>query len=51
MQKSTFDKDVDRIKELLKLGLSVRKITKLLGYTNHIALNTYVKKRSRREPR
>jgi len=33
-----FDKDVDRVIELLKLGLSVRKITKLLGYTNHIAL-------------
>jgi len=45
IQKSKFDKDGDRIKELLKLGLSVRKITKLLGYTNHIALNTYINKR------
>src|SRR5712692_41079 len=49
IQKSKFDKDVERIKELLKLGLSVRKITKLLGYTNHIALNTYINKRNIRE--
>lgn len=46
IQKSKFDKDAERIAELLKLGLSVRKITKLLGYTNHIALNTYVNKRN-----
>lgn len=45
IQKSKFDKDAERITELLQLGLSVRKITKLLGYTNHIALNTYVNKR------
>lgn len=45
IQKSKFDKDAERIKELLGLGLSVRKITKLLGYTNHLSLNTYVKKR------
>lgn len=49
IQKSKFDKDVDRIKELLKLGLSVRKITKLLGYTNHITLNTYINKRNIQE--
>lgn len=49
IQRSKFDKDIERIKELLKLGLSVRKITNLLGYTNHIALNTYVKKRKLRE--
>ncbi len=49
IQKSKFDKDLERIKELLKLGLSVRKITNLLGYTNHIALNTYVSKRKLRE--
>jgi len=48
IQKSKFDKDVERIKELLKLGLSVRKITGLLGYTNHIALNTYINKRKLR---
>jgi|SRR5450756_6003 DNA invertase Pin-like site-specific DNA recombinase len=49
IQKSKFDKDVERIKELLKLGLSVRKITNLLGYTNHIALNTYINKRKLRQ--
>ncbi|MBU0478044.1 recombinase family protein [bacterium] len=49
IQKSKFDKDIDRIKELLKLGLSVRKIAKLLGYNNHISLNTYVNKRKIRE--
>ncbi len=41
-----FDKDREKIKELLELGLSVRKITKLLGYINHVALNTYIKKES-----
>ncbi len=45
IQKSKFDKDVDKIKELLNYGLSVRKTAKVLGYTNHIALNTYIKKR------
>jgi DNA invertase Pin-like site-specific DNA recombinase len=45
IQKSKFDQDVDRIKELLDLGLSVRKIAKLLGYTNHVGLNMYVKRR------
>jgi len=45
IQGSQFDKDRERIKELLGLGLSVRKITKLPGYTNHLSLNTYVRKR------
>lgn len=45
IQKSKFDKDVIKIKELLALGLSVRKIAIFLGYTNHIGLNTYIKKR------
>jgi DNA invertase Pin-like site-specific DNA recombinase len=45
IQASKFDKDRERIEELLGLGLSVRKIAKLLGYNNHIGLNTYVKKR------
>jgi len=49
IQKSKFDTDVQRIKELLKLGLSVRKIAKLLGCTNHLALNTYINKRKLRE--
>ena len=45
IQKSKFDKDVEKIKELLGYELSVRKIAKVLGYTSHIALNTYIKKR------
>ena len=45
IQKSKFDNDLDKIKELLNLGLSVRKIAIFLGYTNHIGLNTYIKKR------
>jgi len=49
IQKSKFDKDVERIKELLGIGLSVRKISRVLGYSNHIGLNTYVKKRSLKE--
>ncbi|WP_419421642.1 recombinase family protein (plasmid) [Legionella sp. D16C41] len=49
IQKSKFDKDVDKIRELLKLGLSVRKIASYLGYSNHIGLNMYVKKRNLRQ--
>jgi DNA invertase Pin-like site-specific DNA recombinase len=49
VQASKFDKDRERIEELLGLGLSVRKIAKILGYSNHIGLNTYVKKRGIRE--
>jgi DNA invertase Pin-like site-specific DNA recombinase len=49
IQKSKFDGDLPRIKECLAMGLSVRKIAKLLGYSNHLALNTYVKKRNLRE--
>jgi DNA invertase Pin-like site-specific DNA recombinase len=45
IQKSKFDKDAERIKELLGYGLSMRKMAKVLGYTNHIALNTYINKR------
>jgi DNA invertase Pin-like site-specific DNA recombinase len=46
LQASKFDRDRPRIEELLQLGLSVRKIAKLLGYTNHIGLNTYLKRRN-----
>ena len=46
LQKSKFDKDIEKIKELLGYGLSIRKMAKVLGYTSHIALNTYIKKRS-----
>jgi DNA invertase Pin-like site-specific DNA recombinase len=49
IQKSKFDTDAERIKDLLKLELSVRKIAKLLGYTNHLALNTYINKRKLRK--
>jgi len=45
IQNSKFDAHVDQIKELLELGLSVRKISKVLGYSSHIALNTYINKR------
>ena len=45
IQKSKFDKDIERIEELLGLELSVRKIAKVLGYPNHISLNTYIRKR------
>ncbi|MBW8310019.1 MAG: recombinase family protein [Candidatus Paracaedibacteraceae bacterium] len=48
IQKSKFDKDIERINELLSYGLSTRKIAKVLGYSNHIALNTYVRKRNLR---
>jgi DNA invertase Pin-like site-specific DNA recombinase len=50
LQKSKFDKDVEKIKELLGYGLSARKIARVLGYTSHIALNTYVNKRGLRTP-
>jgi DNA invertase Pin-like site-specific DNA recombinase len=49
IQKSKFDEKRDKIEELLAVGLSVRKIAKLLGYNNHIGLNNYVKKRNIRE--
>lgn len=49
IQKSKFDEQRDKIEELLSMGLSVRKIAKLLGYNNHIGLNNYVKKRDIRE--
>lgn len=45
IQKSKFDLQRDKIEELLAVGLSVRKISKLLGYNNHIGLNNYVRKR------
>ena len=49
IQKSKFDQQRDKIEELLSVGLSVRKIAKVLGYSNHIGLNNYVKKRNIRE--
>jgi DNA invertase Pin-like site-specific DNA recombinase len=49
IQKSKFDKDREKIKELRDLGLSVRKIARYLGYPNHISLNTYMNKRGLRQ--
>ena len=46
IQKSKFDLQRGKIEELLAVGLSVRKISKLLGYNNHIGLHNYVKKRN-----
>lgn len=45
IQKSMYDKDLDKIKEWLDLGLSGRKISKNLGYGTYISLNTYINKR------
>ena len=49
LQKSKFDGDIEKIKELLAYELSARKIAKVLGYTSHIALNTYINKRALRQ--
>jgi DNA invertase Pin-like site-specific DNA recombinase len=49
LQKSKFDKDIEKIRELLGYGLSIRKIAKVLGYTRHISLNTNINKRSLRQ--
>jgi DNA invertase Pin-like site-specific DNA recombinase len=49
LQKSKFDKNAEKIKELLSYGLSARKIAKVLGYCSHIALNTYINKRKLRQ--
>lgn len=45
IQRSKFDKDIERIKELLSLGVSIRKSSRILGYPNHIGLNNYIKTR------
>jgi hypothetical protein len=49
IQASKFDKDRTRSEELLRLGLSARKIARVLGYSNHIGLNTYIRRRKLRE--
>lgn len=49
IQKSMYDKDLDKIKEWLELGLSGRKISKNLGYGSYISLNTFLNKRKLRE--
>ncbi|GCE49967.1 hypothetical protein KTH_48360 [Thermosporothrix hazakensis] len=50
IQKSNFDADLPRIKELLHVGLSVRKIATILNCPNHHSPNTYVSKRGLRGP-
>lgn len=49
IQQSKFDADISKIKELLGYGLSVRKLAKVLGCKDHVALNTYIKKRGIKE--
>ena len=49
IQKSMYDKDLEQIKDWLKIGLSGRKISKNLGYGSYISLNTFLKKRKLRE--
>jgi DNA invertase Pin-like site-specific DNA recombinase len=49
VQASKYDKDLEKITELLKLGLSVKRISKHLGYGTYISLNNYVKKRKLKE--
>jgi DNA invertase Pin-like site-specific DNA recombinase len=48
VQASKYDKDLEKITELLKLGLSVKRIAKHLGYGTYISLNNYVNKRKLR---
>ena len=45
IQESMYDKDKDKIEELVRLGLSIKKVSKFLGYGTSISLNTYVNKR------
>jgi DNA invertase Pin-like site-specific DNA recombinase len=49
IQKSKFDKDIEKIKELLTYGLSVRKIASFMGYKNYLSLNKYLNKRKIKE--
>ena len=46
IQKSKYEKDKDKIVELLKLGLSFRKVINHIGYGEVSSLHTYVKKRN-----
>lgn len=45
IQKSKFDKDLDQIKSYMKDGVSIRRISQNLGYSNHIGLNNYIRSR------
>lgn len=46
IQKSKFDKDIERIKELLSLGVSIRKVAGILGYSNPVGLTKYIHSRN-----
>lgn len=45
IQPSIFDKDIDKIRELYNIGLSVRKIAKYLGYKSSMSLNYFVNRK------
>ncbi len=45
IQKSKFDKDLEKIKSYMRDGVSIRRISKNLGYNNHIGLNNYIRSR------
>ena len=49
IQASMYDKDLDKIKEWLKLGVSARRISKNLEYGTYVSLNTFLNKRKIRE--
>lgn len=49
IQKSKFDKDLERIKQYLRDGVSIRRISKNLELSNHIGLNNYINSRKVRE--
>jgi hypothetical protein len=49
VQASIYDKDRERIEELLELGLSARKISKHLGYGTYKSLNDYINRKGLRE--
>lgn len=48
IQASKFDKDIDKIGELLGYGLSIRKIAKVLDYSSPHGLYHYVKRKKLR---
>ena len=49
IQKSKYDKDRERIEELLSLGVSVRRIAGILGYETHGGLTKYIHSRQLRK--
>ena len=47
LQKSKFDQNLEKNQRITRLWALGRKIARVLGYTSHIALNTYINKRER----